>query len=143
VLVASGDRLYWIGLGQPNPGRIRRVWPQGAESLGYGRGVLAGDCILWPTREKIYVSDQQTGRLRREIALLPRGLTGGNLLVAGDQLLIATGDELVALGQGDNVPVAPQFGRWRMTPPDVADLRSDDWSEDELRSSNCKLKIAN
>ena len=84
TLIASGDRLYWIGLGGPNPGRIRRVWPEGAEKLGYGRGLLAGDCVLWPTREKIYVFDQQTGRLRKEIDLLPRGVTGGNLLVAGD-----------------------------------------------------------
>jgi outer membrane protein assembly factor BamB len=106
TLIAGGARLYWIGLGGPNPGRIRRVWPEGAEKLGYGRGLLAGDCVLWPTREKIYVLDQQTGRLRKEIDLLPRGVTGGNLLVAGDQLLIATGTELVALGQGGKPPTS-------------------------------------
>ena len=31
------------------------------------------------------------------IDLVPRGVTGGNLLVAGGRLLIATGTELIAL----------------------------------------------
>ena len=102
-LVASGDRLYWIGLAGPNPGRIRCTWPEGTERVGYGRGVLAGDCVLWPTRDRIYVLERQTGRLRKEIALGP-GVTGGNLLVAGDRLLIATESELISLGQGKNEP---------------------------------------
>ena len=126
-LIAGGDRLYWIGLDEPRPGRILRVWPEGNEKLGYGRGVLAGDCVLWPTRDKIYVLDQQTGRLRKEIALAPRGASGGNLLLAGDQLLIATGAELVALGQGEKAPVAPKD----------TDLG---WVE---RAIECKMKNAN
>ncbi len=99
-LIASGGKLYWIGLKEPGQGRVKHVWPEGPEKLGYGRGVLAGDCVLWPTREKIYVFDQSTGRMKREIALAPRGVTGGNLLVTDGHLLIATGTELIALDQG-------------------------------------------
>lgn len=105
-LIASGGRLYWIALADPEPGRIKRVWPEGPDRPGFGRGVLAGDCVLWPTRQRILVFDQLTGRLEKEIALVPRGLTGGNLLVAEGQLLVATGTELVALGLARRTPAA-------------------------------------
>jgi len=97
TLIAGGDRLYWIGLKAEEAGKVKHVWPLGHERLGYGRGVLAGDCVLWPTREKIYVFDQATGAPKKEISLVARGTTGGNLLVAPGYLLIAGNDELVAL----------------------------------------------
>jgi outer membrane protein assembly factor BamB len=97
TLIAGGDRLYWISLKAEEAGRVKHVWPLGHERLGYGRGVLAGDCVLWPTREKIYVFDQATGKQRKVIPLVPRGATGGNLLVAPGRLLIAGSEELVAL----------------------------------------------
>jgi outer membrane protein assembly factor BamB len=97
-LIASGDRLYWIGLRGADRGRVKHVWPDGPDKLGYGRGVLAGEDVLWPTREKIYVFDQKTARQKKVIDLVPRGAGGGNLLVAGGRLLIATGRELIALG---------------------------------------------
>jgi len=107
-LIASGRRLYWIGLKREDAGRIKRVWPDSNAQPGYGRGVLAGDQVLFPTREKsgnkvsyrIQVFDQKTAQLRKAIDLDMRGepaVTGGNLLVADGQLLIATGTELVAL----------------------------------------------
>jgi outer membrane protein assembly factor BamB len=98
-LIASGSRLYWINLKETEQGRLKHVWPDGAAKLGYGRGVLAGDCVLWPTREKIYQFDQATGRPQKVIDLTPRGASGGNLLVAGGRLLIATSSELVVLGE--------------------------------------------
>jgi hypothetical protein len=97
ALVAGGDRLYWISLKPEEAGKVRHVWPLGHERLGYGRGVLAGDCVLWPTREKIYVFDQAGGKLQKEISLVARGTTGGNLLVAPGYLLIAGSDRLIAL----------------------------------------------
>lgn len=106
-LIASGKRLYWISLKGPDQGRVRHVWPDGTASLGYGRGVLAGDCVLWPTREKIYRFAQATGRLEKVFDLPPRGCVGGNLAVAGDHLLIATPDELIALGETAGHTVAP------------------------------------
>jgi outer membrane protein assembly factor BamB len=104
-LIASGDRLYWISLTGEDRGRVKHVWPDGPDKLGYGRGVLAGDCVLWPTREKIYVFDQKTARQKGVFDLVPRGATGGNLLVAGGQLLVAGTKELTAfspLGGGPN-----------------------------------------
>lgn len=104
-LIASGDRLYWISLKPEDAGRISRVWPDSNEKLGYGRGVISEDCIWWPTREKIYVLDRRTARLKKAIELVPRGAGGGNLLmvsqpsVGARRLLIATHDELVALGE--------------------------------------------
>lgn len=103
-LVASGHRLYWIGLDGPDRGKVKHVWPDAAERMGFGRGVLAGGLVWWPTRESIYLFDQATARLKRQIPLAPRGLKGGNLLVAGDRLLIATGDELIALGTKPSEP---------------------------------------
>jgi len=112
TLVASGDSLYWI---DANSGRLLAQFPRGklggAEQAapsprGFGRGTIAGTHIWWPTRESIYVFDVRPvasdfgwqARLVREIPLGPRGVTGGNLVVAGGVLLIATGDRLVAFG---------------------------------------------
>ena len=97
ALVAGGDRLYWIGLKAEEAGKVRHVWPLGHERLGYGRGVLTGDCVLWPTREKIYVFDQATGKPKKEISLVARDAIAGNLLVAPGYLLVAGSDELVAV----------------------------------------------
>jgi outer membrane protein assembly factor BamB len=103
-LIASGRRLYWIGLDGAGQGQVKYVWPDNSEKLAYGRGILAKDCVWWPIRDKIYLFDAQTGRLKKEIPLAPRRVTGGNLLIAGGQLLIATGNELVALGQNGGRP---------------------------------------
>jgi len=99
-LIAGGDRLYWINLGPERPGSVEWYWPMGHERLGLGRGILAGSDVWWPTRERIYLFDQRTGRMRREIQLLPRGATGGNLVVAAGRLLIVGADEMVAFGDG-------------------------------------------
>ncbi len=97
-LIASGHKLYWIDIAGPRAGNIAHVWPEGEDKLGYGRGLLAGAYVLWPTREKIYVFHQQTARLKKEIELAPLGVRGGNLLVADGRLLIATPNELIVLG---------------------------------------------
>lgn len=113
-LIASGEKLYWIGLGRENGGRIEHVWPDGGEKLGYGRGVLAGGSVVFPARDKIYLFDQKTARPQKLIDLAPLGVSGGNVLVAGETLLIATDRELVALGPrpGDpkDAPVAALWG---------------------------------
>ena len=96
-LVASGRRLYWISLSREDAGTVKHVWPDGSDKLGYGRGLLAGDFVYWPTRETIHVFQHATGRLVREVSLVARGVTGGNLLIGGGRLLIAGPDELVAL----------------------------------------------
>lgn len=99
-LIASGDRLWWIDLAT---GRPRRHWPDGPSPLGRGRGTVAGQFVYWPTRESIYVFDAVQGNLVRTLPLLARfpDLPGGNLVVAGSLMLMATaskqaGHQLVA-----------------------------------------------
>jgi outer membrane protein assembly factor BamB len=113
TLLASGDWLYWI---DADTGRLLTQFPQAGPAgagqaapspRGLGRGVLAGGHVYYPTRETIYVFDQRPvrtdfgwqPRLVREIPLVPRGVTGGNLVIAEGVLLIATGERLVAFGQ--------------------------------------------
>jgi outer membrane protein assembly factor BamB len=95
-LIASGRRLYWIGLKPGMQGRVERVWPQGNERLGYGRGILAGNRIYWPARGKIFRFNLRTGVPEKVIDLAPLGVSGGNLIAAGGRLLVATPTELVA-----------------------------------------------
>ena len=105
-LLASGDYLYWIDVnsgalvGQfPDP-RGATVGFAGPDPRGYGRGVLAGTHVYWPTRDRIFVFDQSVPRhVRQPIYLSTLGITGGNLLIDRGVLLIASGDALVALNQ--------------------------------------------
>ena len=107
-LVATGKSVWWLSA---VTGRAEYVWPEPgnrAAPLGYGRGVLAGGRIYWPTREEIYVFDQQvhSDNGRRYIAQEPsilltrpdieadKRVTGGNLVVGAGTLLIATADSL-------------------------------------------------
>ena len=61
-------------------------------------GCWPADDVYWPARDKIYVFDQPARPSRdKVIDLAARGLSGGNLLLAGGRLLIATAAELVAL----------------------------------------------
>ena len=119
-LLASGDRLYWIDL---HSGEVKARFPN-APNLGpmhaapsprgLGRGLLAGDNVYWPTREAIYVFRQTPARTAaglepvavREISLISRGATGGNLVFAGGTLLIASGEKLYAFDAAGTAPSA-------------------------------------
>jgi hypothetical protein len=65
---------------------------------------LAGNLIYWPTRERILVFEQLTEAEgvfhipveREPIDLVSRETRGGNLLVAGNRLLIAGARKLQA-----------------------------------------------
>jgi len=114
-LVATGRRVYWIGLDRENQGRIRHVWPQGETLTLQGRGVLAGDRVYVPADDRVYVLDQESGELKKIIELAPRGVAGGNLLVADGVLLVATEHELVALGHVASQPAAPAAGTPEVT----------------------------
>lgn len=91
-LVASGDRLWWIDLAT---GRPLRRWPDGPSPTGRGRGVCAEGYVYWPTRDSIYVFDQAGGDLVKNLPLLARfpEVAGGNLVIAGQRLLVATATE--------------------------------------------------
>ena len=57
-------------------GKLVGVWPDSAnKSLeGYGRGLLAGDLIYWPTQSEIQVLDQRTGLKARAADQAPGDL---------------------------------------------------------------------
>lgn len=112
-LLASGDGLYWL---DPLSGRLLGQFPRPTSSApgharpnprSWGRGVLAGSHVYWPTRDAIYVLEQRTLRtpygwepvLVREIPLRPRGASGGNLVIADGMLLVATADRLYAFSE--------------------------------------------
>ena len=117
-LIASGKRLYWIETGSGNApgsgGKLKALWPRSESSPGFGRGLLVGQNVYWPTREKIYVFEQKSAQLVGSIELGPKKASGGNLVVAHNRLLIATAKELIAFDQTsgkssekqDSTPVA-------------------------------------
>ncbi len=109
-LIATGDKVYGFSV---QGGRLNYEYP--AENQlpnGFGRGVLivdapaggtpaggteAGGVVYWPTREEIYPLDAATGvPIRQPIALEPRGVEGGNLIVAQNYLLIAGSEKIWA-----------------------------------------------
>ena len=112
-LLASGDSLYWLDVysgrivGQFPPPGITTPGHARPTPRGHGRGALVGDNVYWPTRNSIFVFGQRTARtevgvephLVREIELTPRGAAGGNLVVAGDVLIIAAADQLFVFEQ--------------------------------------------
>ncbi len=76
--------------------------PQGQSPFGFGRGVLVGDSIYFPTAEAIHVFDQQTALPleRQPIELLnTRNVRGGHLIVAQQHLLIVTDQQIFAFDQ--------------------------------------------
>lgn len=105
ALIASGPKLYWISI-DVDAGRVRHVWPDGHEKLGYGRGVIAEKRVYWPARDKVYVFDADTAAQVKMFDLVPHDANGGNLVMAGGRLLIATPDELVvfAADAGTAIP---------------------------------------
>ena len=74
-LLAGGRSLYWISLKGKDRGRVKHGWPDGDLKPSCGRGLLAGNCLMWPTRDKIYIFDHQTAQLRRTIDLAALGAT--------------------------------------------------------------------
>lgn len=111
TLFASGDYLYWIDL---QSGRLQCQFPAKRHDgphfarpapAGYGRGALAGDFVYWPTREAIYVFEQQPGKgstggqpIGVEVIDLKnrRLASGGNLIFADGRILVANPDGIVA-----------------------------------------------
>ena len=104
MLFVSGESLWGLNLAT---GQV--VWHVGftdPTSFGFGRGILAGNVVYWPTREDIYVVDQATGRLRRRIPLLARYVeSGGNLVLAGDFLAVAQSRRIVVFGPNAGPPL--------------------------------------
>jgi len=114
-LVAGGRRLWWIDIhtGRPADGVVENPFPAPArpDPVGLGRGLLAGDHVYWPARgeqDELHVLDLQTGRpVRQPIPLSLAGAAAGNLVVAGEYLLVASPGRLFAFhGAGRRSPQA-------------------------------------
>ncbi|QDT40490.1 outer membrane biogenesis protein BamB [Gimesia alba] len=103
TLIASGNQLW--GLDRVTGVVKWKLGSQDPEGYGYGRGVLAGDYVYWPLREEILVVDSERGTLTQRIALRAlHGKTGGNLIIAGQQLLVAQPRQVTAFGEYSQLP---------------------------------------
>ena len=72
-LVATGNRVLLFDV---RTGKLVSTWPDSGKALeGYGRGLLAGNRIYWPTRNEIQVLDQRRACVpsRRSSSWRPTG----------------------------------------------------------------------
>ncbi|MDZ4685142.1 MAG: PQQ-binding-like beta-propeller repeat protein, partial [Planctomycetaceae bacterium] len=132
-LMLSGDALW--GLDISTGDNLWNVRPTEPEQFGYGRGWLAGDVVYWPSREALSVVDQRTGQVLREQPLLTPDARrfGGNVIVSGGVLLIASADRLTAYGeyarnqdtQQQKLSRQPDDNRARRRLADIATNRGD------------------
>jgi outer membrane protein assembly factor BamB len=101
-LVATGDRVLLFDV---ENGNLVSTWPDSGKVQGYGRGLLAGNRIYWPTRDRIEVLDQRKGqRAEPPIKLLETYRTTGGNLVAGDgYLIVAQPDAMVVFCQNSRL----------------------------------------
>ena len=106
-LIASGKRIYWLETGREAGGKIKHVWPRTNRGPGFGRGVLAGRYVYMPTRDKIFVFEQHSARLVDSIELAAKKASGGNVVIAGGRLMIATDDELIVFSRVAKVKATP------------------------------------
>jgi outer membrane protein assembly factor BamB len=102
-LVATGDRVLLFDV---KTGKLLHAWPDSGRSLeGFGRGLLAGDLIYWPTKNEIQVLNQRSGlRAEPPIRLQETYHTKGGNLAAGDgYLIVAQTDGLVVFCQNSRL----------------------------------------
>ena len=72
-----------------------------ADPRGWGKGFIEGGIVYFPTHDNIFVFDKRLradakAKLIRIIDLKSRKVTGGNLVVQDDIMLIANQDSLSA-----------------------------------------------
>jgi outer membrane protein assembly factor BamB/tetratricopeptide (TPR) repeat protein len=102
-LIATGDRVLWI---DAQTGRLAHSWPDNAQAVhGFGRGILAGDRIYWPTETEIHVLDQSTGLMADAPIKLQETFQcgGGNLAVGDGYLIVAQANSLVVFCQNSRL----------------------------------------
>src|SRR5262249_16115780 len=84
------------------------AWPDSANKAleSYGRGLLAGDLIYWPTRTEIQVLDQRTGLMKEppiKLQATYHTKGGGNLAAGDGYLIVAKEDALAVLCQNSRL----------------------------------------
>ena len=102
-LIASGDQVLWY---EVKTGKLAHTWPDNAHAVqGFGRGVLAGDRIYWPTRTEIHVLDQASGLVADPPIKLMETFQSeaGNLAVGDGYLVVAQASSLVVFCQNSRL----------------------------------------
>jgi outer membrane protein assembly factor BamB len=95
-LIASGDQLWGF---ETATGKAWRFGFDDPDGYGIGRGAVAGGRIYWPTHDDLFVVEAESGQLVDRILFNPgSGLTGGNLAVAADRLMISGPSRITAVG---------------------------------------------
>jgi outer membrane protein assembly factor BamB len=146
-LIATGNYVYSLDV---KTGKTLRVWPDvGTGKEGFGRGLLAGDFIYWPTKSDILILSQETGGLadKPPIPLSELyGITGGNLAVGDGYLVVAQRDALVVFCQNsrlieryrEEIARAPDFASNYLRLARVAEATG----QDDLALENLDSAIA-
>lgn len=105
-VIASGHATYAFDL---YSGQLRARFPSAPETAmrGYGRGLLAGNQLYWPTRRTLFLLDAYSlSPVRQPVYLERLGVQGGNLVLVGQTMLIAGPQRMSAL-QGSPQRAAP------------------------------------
>jgi outer membrane protein assembly factor BamB len=98
-LIVTGDRVYWLGLGQKDSGKLIDSFPSSTSKLtGFARGTIAGDKLYWPTLGSIEIIDGDSAKLVRSIDLKQMKIQSGNLLSVNGRLLITGTKQMTLLG---------------------------------------------
>lgn len=124
-LIVSGNSLWALDVHTgddawlPQP----RIGFEDPDGFGYGRGVVTARSVYWPLRDEILQVDHRAGEITRRIPLRQAyGLQGGNLLIAGNHLIIAQADRIDALTDVTPSPEdAPTEGTDSRSEPDDPD----------------------
>lgn len=99
VLIAAGNQLWGLDVLTGDgawPGAVGYSDPAG---FGYGRPAGAGGRVYWTTREDLFVVEAGSGRIVKRTRLpLSAGRSGGNVVVAGETLLLARPEQVDAFG---------------------------------------------
>ncbi len=102
-VIAAGDRVLWF---DARTGKLAHAWPDNANAVqGFGRGILAGDRVYWPTRTQIHVLDQASGLMADAPIKLQETYQceGGNLAVGDGYLIVAQSNALVVFCQNSRL----------------------------------------
>ena len=103
-VIATGDRVLWF---DAKTGKLAHAWPDTNQAVqGFGRGILAGDRVYWPTETEIHVLDQSSGLradapIKLQESYQCKG--GGNLALGDGYLIVAQSNALIVFCQNSRL----------------------------------------
>lgn len=113
-LILCGQAAWALDIRTGQAAWAQRIGFADPAGRGFGRPALSYDFLYWPTHDEILRIDHRLGQITGRIRLREDfGLTGGNLMIADDKLLIVQPEKLIALGRMQNDPpvkVNPEAG---------------------------------